>query len=766
MPSSAQFERVFRGQLEARLLTDLTGTIVQVSKGYLLAHGLPAEDVIGRDLWSLPPLAGDLRAIEQVRALLATSVRAKLPQTVVLMKGAARNTWHSVEVVPVCDDEGTVCYPVITWQRAEPDRPEESARERRLSKLIEHSYDALALFDEKGKTVYASPSFRRMLGLDPEATHDAVALSHVHPDDMVDFATRVGELHHHPGGQFQTRIRVANGQGGYRVIEVKNRNLLADPDVAAIVSHSRDITEDVELHNELMRARERMAVALSAANALSWDLELPTGKSHFSEDLRSYFGVSDEAYVKEGPIAAVHPNSRADMIRLGGVTMSEKSELSVEFRGCDRDGQERWYECLGRALKDAHGNTTHIAGVTWDITEQRKLAQERAVLDQRIRDSQKLESLGVLAGGIAHDFNNLLTAILGHAGLARTYAAGPMLHHLENIEEASQRASDLCRQMLAYAGKTKFVLGVTNLNRLVEGTVHLLKVSISKKVQMSFALAPDLPNIVGDATQLRQVLMNLVINASEAVGEHSGAIAIRTGVRDLKQDDLGQLAGPHLVPGRYAYLEVEDTGSGMSEETRARIFDPFFSTKFTGRGLGLSAVLGIVRGHHGALHVQSTLGRGSCFTMLIPVDPSAVAVAPEPAVAKKAPQYNGTVLVADDEDGVRIVATEMLERLGFKVLGVRDGQAALAAFREHVNTLSLVLMDLTMPRLDGREALLEMRAITSRVPYVILMSGHSEQDAMARFTDIPGVGFLQKPFTPERLQEMIARAWQEQRIRP
>ena len=274
---------------------------------------------------------------------------------------------------------------------------------------------------------------------------------------------------------------------------------------------------------------------------------------------------------------------------------------------------------------------------------------------------------------------------------------------------------------------------------------------------MSFALAPNLPNIVGDATQLRQVLMNLVLNASEAVGDRAGTIAIRTGVVQADGEFLQSFSAERLASGPYVSLEVEDNGAGMSEETRARIFDPFFSTKFTGRGLGLSAVLGIVRGHQGALRVNSELGKGSRFTMLVPVDSSVHLESLPTALPSTLPRYSGTVLLADDEDSVLSVTREMLERIGFDVLTVRDGEDALRACREKGLRLAFVVMDLTMPRLDGREALLELRSRGDDT-LVILMSGYSEQQAMGRFSDIRGVSFLQKPFTLEELQTKVAGA--------
>ena len=274
-----------------------------------------------------------------------------------------------------------------------------------------------------------------------------------------------------------------------------------------------------------------------------------------------------------------------------------------------REAETRHFASRGRVFRDEAGRAQRVVGVTWDVTERIRLREEREQMQTRIQEGQKLESLGILAGGIAHDFNNILTTILGNASLARLALSdtSPALEYLDQVEEASRRATDLCRQMLAYAGKGRFVLQRTNVNELIESTTHLLQVSISKKAVLRFHLYGQLPPIVADNTQIRQVLMNLVINASDAIGERSGVISISTGVVRADRDYLdGTFQAPNIPTGDYVFIEVSDTGSGMTPALQARIFEPFFTSKFTGRGLGLAAVLGIVQGHKGALKVQRT----------------------------------------------------------------------------------------------------------------------------------------------------------------
>jgi signal transduction histidine kinase len=395
-----------------------------------------------------------------------------------------------------------------------------------------------------------------------------------------------------------------------------------------------------------------------------------------------------------------------------------------------------------------------------DITERRRAEEVRGKLEAQVLYAQKLESLGVLAGGIAHDFNNLLTGVLGNADLALTELSplAPARANIQQIEVAARRAADLTRQMLAYSGRGKFVIQSIRLSEIVEEMTHLLEVSISKKCVLRYGFAEDLPAIDGDATQLRQVVMNLIINASESIGERSGVIAVRTGAMEC---DLAYLAESYLdekLPeGVYVYLEVADTGCGMTEEVRAKLFDPFFTTKFTGRGLGLAAVLGIVRSHRGAIKVHSELGVGTTFRVLFPI--SERICASDLSVTQDAPTWlgSGTILIVDDDETVRALAKKMMERYGFTVMTATDGREGLELFRAHHTTLRAVLLDMTMPHMDGEEAFREMRRITGNVP-VVLTSGYSEQDATNRFAGKGLAGFVQKPFRTDDLMAAIRKA--------
>ncbi len=393
-----------------------------------------------------------------------------------------------------------------------------------------------------------------------------------------------------------------------------------------------------------------------------------------------------------------------------------------------------------------------------DITLRKYAEEQRLQFERRLLETQKLESLGVLAGGIAHDFNNLLVSILGNASLALYDLPpdSPAYTLIQNLERAARQAADLTNQMLMYSGRSLIEMCAINLGTLVQEMLHLLQVSIAKSAQLVCDIPADLPFVQGDPTQLRQVVMNLVINASEALAASGGTISVSLGTFTVTADYLAQhSAAEQLAVGEYVYLDVSDTGGGMDAETQARMFEPFFTTKFTGRGLGLAAVQGIVRSHAGALHVVSNLGHGTTVRMLLPqVQQSAPQPAADPP-AQPSAEPGGTILVIDDEPDVRMVVERILKRLGFKVISAADGASGVRLLRQHESEIRGVLLDLTMPTMDGETTLQQLQLIQPDLK-VILMSGYNEQMISERFRGRNLVGFLSKPFMISDLREKLA----------
>ena len=583
----------------------------------------------------------------------------------------------------------------------------------------------------------------------------------IHPDD---FPQVRKSLQAHLDGltaayEMEYRIKAKSG----RWIWVLDRGRVVERDaegrpLRAAGTHL-DISARVATDQALRESEERFRSVTNAAPVLIW-MDGPDKACVFlNESWLEFTGRTLEQELGSGWFEGVHPDDVRRCHETFNQAFDARQPFTLEYRLRRHDGEYRLMLDTGKPLFDIAGKFTGYIGSCLDITDMRRALDERRALESKLQDAQKLESLGVLAGGIAHDFNNLLTGVLGNASLAKLDLPPglPALHNIEQIEVTARRAAELCKQMLAYAGKGRFVVQNIDVNQVVEDTTHLLQISISKHSVLRFNLGRGLPAVQADVTQLRQIIMNLVINASEAIGERSGVIAISTGVARVDQAYLRTLRfNPTMTEGDYVFVEVSDNGAGMDERTLGQIFDPFFTTKFTGRGLGLAAVLGIVHGHRGGLKVYSEPGRGSTFKVLFPC---AEGPAQDLAPDRTRPvewQGTGTVLVMDDEEIVRTVAARMLENLGFHVVLAVDGREGLDLFRQNPDRYVAVLLDLTMPRMDGVETFRQLRALKPQVK-VLLMSGFNQQDAVERFTGKGLAGFVQKPFEIATLTAELRR---------
>jgi len=528
----------------------------------------------------------------------------------------------------------------------------------------------------------------------------------------------------------------------------------------------RDIERRIEVETALKENQRAMATLLSNLPGLAYRcLNTPDYPMTFtSEGCLALTGYTVEQIGPGGTINygdLVIPEDRQavwDGVQEG---VNNRRTFTLTYRIRTADAVEKWVWEQGCGIFNAEGELEALEGFITDVTARKRAEEERSRLEAQVQQAQKLESLGVLAGGIAHDFNNLLVGILGNADLAldELGPSSPARATVQEIVTAAKRAAELTRQLLAYSGKGRFIIGPVDINDLVREMAHLLDVSISKKALLRYNFASGLPAVMADASQIRQIVMNLIVNASEALEEKSGAIVITTGVMQCDRDYLKSMHLDEDLPdGLYVYFEVSDTGCGMDAETRDRIFDPFFTTKFTGRGLGLAAVLGIVRGHNGAIKVYSEPGRGTTFKVLLPAVETPAACGHEPhAVTGGAWRGSGTILLVDDEPTVRALGTRILQRAGFEVITARDGREAVDLFRAQPDTIVCVLLDLTMPRLGGEDAYRELRRIRPDV-CVVLSSGYNEQEVSQRFAGKKLAGFIQKPYRAAVLLETIRRA--------
>ncbi len=453
----------------------------------------------------------------------------------------------------------------------------------------------------------------------------------------------------------------------------------------------------------------------------------------------------------------LYPHKLAEtLVEADKTVLSENRDLSYVTRSMQQ-GEPRSMLTYKFPIPAPGDGLPMIGGIALDITEQEKAEEERRKIEKQMQQAQKLESLGVLGGGIAHDFNNLLMGMLGHADLALTQLPddAPARRNIEEVVASAQRAADLANQLLAYSGEGKFVVETVNLSTVVREMSNLLEVSISKKAILKQNLNDEIPATKCDTTQIRQVIMNLIVNASDALDEHPGDVLISTGSADLTPADFANTyLGAKLPGGKYVYVRVGDTGMGMDEATCSRIFDPFFTTKFAGRGLGLAAVMGIIRSHRGAVSLESTLGEGTHFTVYLPTTDAIVSTRATDDIEASKWQGRGTVLVADDEETVRNVARMMLETIGFDVMTVNNGYEAVEAFKQNQSNICAILLDLTMPILGGIDAYREIREFDDRTP-IVLSSGYNKQDEVENFSDAVPPVFLKKPYRLDSIRAVF-----------
>ncbi len=643
-----------------------------------------------------------------------------------------------------------------------------ASSEHRISLVLEASQDGFWDCNVATGYVERSPRWREMLGYTEadDITSESAFLALVHPDDLAYVRERLEAMRQpeHPMySRFEYRIRDKMGMWRWFLDRAKIVSRDGNGRPLRIVGTGSDITERKRTENELKRSESLFRQSQEVSGVGGWELDVAqqtlfwtheTFRIHDLDPTQPYPTV-DEA------IGFYAPKSQPTIRAAAKEAIESGTPFDLELQLLTAKKRLIWVRSIGRAERDSGGKIVRLFGSFQDITARKEDESSKKEFQDKLLETQKLESLGVLAGGVAHDFNNILTAILANAQLCRHSIEGGSEtdKHLEAIEKASFRAADLCHQLLAYAGRNPVTRQQTDLNKLVRETTQLLELSIGKLAQLELDLSPHSPVIEVDHAQMSQIMMNLVINASEALPAYGGIIRIRTGSTWLAADMLEQACiGQNLPAGQFAFLEVSDTGCGMNEETLAKIFDPFFTTKFTGRGLGLAAVLGIVRAHNGCFFVESVPTEGSTFRMCLPlqsasVDSSHSLPCPAPRLSEEQRQ-SLRILLVDDEPEIRTVTAEVLALEGFSVETASDGIEAVERFHRRPDTYDLVILDLTMPGLDGVGALKQMRNLRGDIR-VLLMSGYSDRESALGDLLNDSTLFLRKPFARENLMERI-----------
>ncbi len=569
--------------------------------------------------------------------------------------------------------------------------------------------------------------------------------------ELLDHVYRTGEPY--VGSERLVRLDM-NGDG---LLEDRYFNFVYQPsrdlrgDVEGILVHAMDVTDQVLARRRVEDSERQLRTLADSMPQQVWMAD-PDGFMFWcNRRWYEFTGMNPEETIGWRWQSVHEPEYLPKVLERWRRSLATGEPFEMEFPLRSAGGEYRWFLSRGTPVRDASGRILRWYGTNTDV-EDRKRAEEA------IRQKQRLESTGLLAGGVAHDFNNLLTGVLGSASLLleELPPTGYNSELVKGIVDAAERAAHLTRQMLAYAGKGSFIIQKLNLGEHIREIADLIHAAIPKKITVDIDISEQAPWIEADPGHLQQIAMNLVINAAEAIGaDRPGVIRIRSRVETVTASSAGQFIPERPGPGRYAVLDVQDDGAGMDEELAARIFDPFFSTKFTGRGLGLSAVLGIVRSHGGAITLQSEPGRGSTFCVFLP------SVAAPQVTSGDVPEHvsewsPGAVLIIDDEEIVRRTAAQTLQHFGYTALTAADGSEGLEMLRQRRGEIDAVLLDLTMPVMDGLEALRHMERIAPDVP-VILSSGYEEGEATERFSGRKLAGFIQKPYTASKLMRLLGK---------
>jgi PAS domain S-box-containing protein len=618
--------------------------------------------------------------------------------------------------------------------------------------FLDHIRAVVTQLDEEGRIVYVNSSVKVVSGYEPSEMIGRRGQDFIHPDDVkVIEQLRFTE----PGGLAPEHLyRTRRKGGGWAWIETAfaERVRVADGSLHRI-TFAREVTDLIDASARIRESEERYRMVVESSTETITETDIHGRVLYGDGKVAEIVGYTTEELHEMGGFALIHDDD-LERVRAAFNRASESGEQEIigPYRVQHRDGHWRWLTGRSVGYRALEGEPRFL-NVTRDVTDEIEREREREKFAQRTEQARRLESLGVLAGGVAHDFSNLLTPILGEANLAIADlpADSPVRKRLERIAHSARRAADLTKQMLAYAGADVVETEVLELSALMEEALRLVESLVSSNTAIDYELSAGLSPVEGNSAQLLQVAMNLVSNAAEALEEERGTITIRTGAMDLREGSPHVFSYGSLVAGEYVYLEVEDDGCGMDADTRGRIFDPFFTTKFTGRGLGLAAVLGIVRAHGGALDLESEVGRGTRFRVILPVcGGEGRQDTWRPGDALVDASSAGTVLVIDDDEAVVEVAGETLRRAGFHVLEATDASEGIELFRVHSSEVGLVLVDRAMPGISGGDVIRDLREIRAEIP-VLLMSGYSEARIATEFAGEGLAGFLQKPFLPEGL---------------
>jgi len=630
--------------------------------------------------------------------------------------------------------------------------------ERQYRHLVERSPDAI-MVHQHGAWCFANPAGLSLLGAKSmDHLKGRKVLDSVHPDCRAIVVERLQkEVKGHEVGLLEEHLLKLNGEDFWA--EVTAIPMVYGDEPASLVI-ARDITARQQAEEALRQEKRKMQIILDHAPIGIWMTDLNFSIQLINKAFTDAVGISEKTFVHAEDYLDLLPEDVSASCRASDMVcmQSKQKVVGQEYIPCV-DGKVRIFDVIKVPVRDDAGEMVGIVGLSIDASERIEAQAESERMQRQVEHTQRLESLGVLAGGIAHDFNNILAVIMGNAALLKKQmdVSDESEKFLERIVDSSEKASVLCGQMLAYSGQGKVSVCPMNLTEMSQSIATLLEVSIGANVELNYDLDANLPLIDADEGQMQQLVMNLVINASEAMEEEAGHIDVKTCVQKITPGDLQAAVGEPDVrlSEDYVCLQVKDDGCGMSTEVLSRIFEPFFTTKFTGRGLGMSALLGIVRAHHGCLSVRSQQGEGTRFHVFFPVGTmEAVADDSVNALASKNPDATSLVLVIDDDEMIRETVAMMLEDFGYDVLLAENGMEGVEIYRQHQDEIQVVLLDMTMPKMNGLQCFQQLKLVNPAVK-VILSSGYQEEQALQGSDDLGLSGYIQKPYRPEALDDAI-----------
>jgi len=621
------------------------------------------------------------------------------------------------------------------------------ASETRFQALIEHSTDVFAILGADGRFTYCSPSATRQLGYDPDELVGQPGFDFLHPDDVPRVRTTFDTVLQRDQASAREAFRLRHKDGSWRALESTAKNLLSEPAVAGVVVNARDDTE---------RQRSEAAVRRSEAEHRDLLEHAPLGVYRSSPDGR--FLAVNRALIRMLGYESAEEMLRLDMAgdvfahpeRYGALVaqLGESGYVQSEAGWTRKDGRPIAVRLNVRMVRSPDGEPEYLEGLVEDVTEQRNL-------ENQFRQSQRMEAVGRLAGGVAHDFNNVLTTITGCSDLLLEDLGpeDPKRPEVEAIKAAAARAASLTQQLLAFSRKQVLQTQVLNLNKVVQTLEKMLRRLIGEDVTLQVALSSKLGAVRADPGQIEQVVLNLAVNSRDAM-PHGGCLTIETANAVLDEGYVRGHAG--ALPGRYVMLAVSDTGVGMDAETLSHVFEPFYTTKEVGKGtgLGLSTVYGIVKQSGGHVRVYSEPGQGATFKIYLPQVDELPETGDPPEPLQPVAGGHETVLLAEDDSSVRGIVSDVLTQKGYRVLPAADGQAALAMARGYQGEISLLVTDIVMPGMTGREL---AEALTDERPglRVLYMSGYTDDAVVRHGVLSEGVPYLQKPFGPRALSSRV-----------